>query len=59
MEHEFDFVLAYEQGQLTEEEIARGFQQLIDSGMAWKLQGTYGRKAMELIKAGQCKMPEE
>jgi hypothetical protein len=46
--------MAYESGDLTQEEIVAGFQELIDSGLVWGLQGTYGRQAEQLIKAGLC-----
>jgi hypothetical protein len=49
-----DFVMAYEGNFLGDEEIIKGFQQLIDSGLAWKLQGHYGRTAMALIENGHC-----
>jgi hypothetical protein len=49
-----DFIIRYENGECTEEEMIEGFQQLIDSGMAWKLQGMYGRQAARLIEAGLC-----
>lgn len=49
-----DRLIAYERGQLNEEETIELFQALIDNGMAWKLQGFYGRTAMELIYAGLC-----
>jgi hypothetical protein len=49
-----DFVMAYEGDHLNDEEIIKGFQQLIDSGLAWQLQGHYGRTAMALIKSGHC-----
>lgn len=29
-------------------------QNLINSGMAWQLQGFFGRQAMALIEAGHC-----
>jgi hypothetical protein len=47
-------VIAYEQGELDEEGIIDMFQQLINSGMAWKMQGSYGRTAKALIDAGYC-----
>jgi hypothetical protein len=47
-----DQIIAYENGELDEEETIRLFQQLVDSGMAWSLQGHFGRTAMALIEAG-------
>lgn len=54
---EFDtvgFIIAYEEGELADEEIVAGFQHLINTGLAWQLQGHYGRTAMALIEAGEC-----
>jgi hypothetical protein len=49
------FIMAYESGEIDEEEdLIAGFQALIDSGLAWQLQGSYGRAAMQLIEAGLC-----
>jgi len=50
-----DFILAFEGGELTEKELIKGFQDLINNGMAWTLQGMYGRMATDLIEAGLCK----
>jgi hypothetical protein len=49
-----EFIMAYENGECSEEQIAAGFQDLIDSGLAWQLQGSYGRMAKALIEAGEC-----
>jgi hypothetical protein len=51
---QLDFIMAYESGEATEKEIIEGFQHLIDNGMAWKLQGHYGRTAQHLIDEGFC-----
>ena len=45
-------ITAYEEGDMTEDEIVLFFQELVDSGMAWTLQGRYGRTALALIEAG-------
>jgi hypothetical protein len=52
-----DFIMAYEGGELDQEEVVKGFQALIDSGLAWQLQGSYGRTAKALIDAGLCHLP--
>lgn len=38
----------------TEEEQLEAWQYLIDTGLAWKLQGWFGRTATALIDQGVC-----
>jgi len=49
-----DAIMEYENGDMSEEDTIRFFQQLIDTGQAWTLQGHYGRTAMSLIENGHC-----
>lgn len=49
-----DKIIAFENGELDTDETVELFQNLIDSGMAWKLQGSYGRTAQALIEQGYC-----
>ena len=51
-------IIAYESGELDEEEIIDLFQDLIDSGVVWQLQGHYGRTASNLLGQGLCSLPE-
>jgi|TARA_R110000824_G_scaffold249901_1_gene438751 hypothetical protein len=48
-------LIDYEEGKLNESETISLFQQLVDSGLAWNLQGHYGRFANELLLAGYIK----
>lgn len=52
------FIMAYEGGELDDEQIIKGFQDLINTGIVWQLQGHYGRTAKALIDAGYCKPVE-
>jgi len=47
-----DKIMAYEQGELDEDEVIELFQELVNSGLAWQLQGHYGRTAVAMIDAG-------
>ena len=46
-------IIAFETGELeTEEDVLELFQNLVDTGMAWTLQGSYGRTARFLLEEG-------
>lgn len=46
-------MMDWENGELDEEGEDELFQFLVDNGMAWSLQGMYGRNAMRLLRAGR------
>lgn len=52
-------IIAFENGELDQEQIISLFQELIDTGYVWQLQGYYGRTAKSLIKEGYCTVPHE
>lgn len=54
---ELNRIIAYEQGELDEESTLDLFQSLVTSGLAWRLQGHYGRTAMALLDAGLITHP--
>lgn len=45
-------IIAYENGELDSPEVIALFQHLIDTGLAWSLQGHYGRTAHAMLQAG-------
>ena len=45
-------ILGFEADQLGEDEVIELFQRLVDTGLAWQLQGYYGRTAAALIDTG-------
>jgi len=49
----FDLMMSFEDQTCTYEEAIELFQHLVDTGMAWKLQGFYGRTAKMLIDNGE------
>lgn len=47
-----DAIIRYETGELNLEETVQMFAYLIKTGTAWRLQGSYGRAAHQLIVDG-------
>lgn len=47
-------LIAFESGELSDEEVIKFFQEIINSGVVWQLQGSYGRFAVSLIENGHC-----
>jgi len=45
-------IIEFEQGEMDDDNIIELFQHLVNTGMAWRLQGSYGRMARDLIEAG-------
>lgn len=43
----------------SEEQIQEAWQHLIDTGLAWQLQGWFGRTAVQLIEDGICSPPPQ
>lgn len=50
-------LMDYEEGKLNREETIELFQNLVDSGLAWQLQGSYGREAARMIMNGSIHTP--
>ena len=53
-----DQLIAYEEGQLTEDEEIALFEHLVETGVCWQLSGHYQRVAATLIEAGLIKPAE-
>lgn len=54
---DIEALIAYVDGELLFEETVEFFQTLIDEGVVWKLQGSYGGMATELIRTNHCTLP--
>jgi hypothetical protein len=52
-----DQLIAYEEGQITGDEEVAFFEQLVQTGTCWQLQGHYQRVAATLIEAGLISSP--
>lgn len=55
---EVDDIIAFEEGDMDQNEEIRLMQDLVDTGQAWRLQGSYGRAAMGMIEAGLITLGE-
>lgn len=53
----FGMMMAWEEGELSGSDAVTLFQELVNTGQAWSLQGMYGRQAMALIEAGLISLP--
>ena len=51
-----DYTFLYEDA--SEEEVLAGYQELVNSGAAWRLEGSVGRQAMSMIEAGLITLGE-
>lgn len=50
-------IMAYEDGEMPSDDVVPFFQRLVDSGLAWQLQGSYGRAAHHLVQSGLVFLP--
>jgi len=41
----------------SDEQYIQAWQHLIDTGLAWQLQGFFGRTASSMIQSGICNLP--
>jgi hypothetical protein len=46
-------IVDWENGEMDDTREDSFFQELVNSGMAWQLQGMYGRRAMQLLAEGR------
>ena len=54
MKNLIDRIIAFEDGEFNDDQTVEFFQELINDGTAWTLQGNYGRLANSLIESGYC-----
>jgi hypothetical protein len=50
-------IIAYEQGELDDDDTIDLFQYLVNTGLTWTLQGHYGRNAHAMLDAGLISLP--
>lgn len=53
-----DRIIVFESGELKEHEVIALFQELVNTGLVWELQGYYGRIAARLLQAGLIHLPK-
>ena len=53
-----DKIIRFEEGDMPEDEVISFFQELVNSGLVWNLQGFYGRTAVHLIESGLVAVPD-
>jgi len=57
MSKTLDSIIRYENGELTGDEVVELFQDLLNTGLVFQLQGHYGRTAKALLDAGLIESP--
>lgn len=55
---DIDKIIALENGELEDEEVVELIQHMVDSGVVWSMQGSYGRLAADLIDQGLVTYPQ-
>ena len=50
-------IMSWESGEMNETDEDAFFQDLVNSGLVWQLQGAYGRNAVALASAGRITLP--
>ena len=53
----YDAVMIVEQGTADEETYIAAMQHLINTGIVWQLQGSFGRAAVDMMQSGVCYGP--
>jgi len=54
---DLDLLMAYQGGPLSDEDTVELFQNLINSGLAWRLGSKFSRMAQHFLDSGQCQLP--
>ena len=52
-------MIEWENGELSDEDTIKLFQSLVDSGLVWQLQGSYGRQAVSMLEEGLIHPPRK